>query len=199
MTELIPAPTFDSSFPHNWTAEILRARPLILPSRHYVYPGQVEEVERGALEILIRPGGEQNLPDGQSFLATCALGFRDSVVPTGLWTMPHPDWLCAVAGGYAYLIDTTHPGRFTMLSYRPVLSLLPYNPGPAGESLLLFVSHRTILAWGRDGQAWETAPLSSEGISSLCIEDSILHGLGWNLMTDSDTLFALDLRTGKKL
>ena len=102
----MPAPTFDGSFPHKWTAEILPQRPMILPSRHYVYPGAVEEVERGALEVLIRPEGAS-----EPFLATCALGFRDPAAPTGIWAMPDPDWLCAVSGGYAYLVDVTAPDR----------------------------------------------------------------------------------------
>src|SRR5579871_1105225 len=53
--QAVTAPIIDFSFPHTWTAEILAARPLILPPRHYVYPRDAEEVERGALEVLIRP------------------------------------------------------------------------------------------------------------------------------------------------
>ena len=45
----------DFSFAHTWQAEVLASRPLILPGRQFVYPAQVEEVERGALEVLIRP------------------------------------------------------------------------------------------------------------------------------------------------
>jgi len=60
----------DSTFPHDWEAEVLTARPMILPARQFVYPARVEEVERGALEIMIRP----SLGAGP-FLATCALGF----------------------------------------------------------------------------------------------------------------------------
>ena len=72
---------------------------MILPSRHYVYPAIVEEVERGALEVLVQlvqPGSPEGLP----FLATCALGFRDPATPTGIWSCPDPDWLCAVSGGF---------------------------------------------------------------------------------------------------
>jgi len=53
--EPTPTSTFDLSFPHSWQAEILAARPLILPPRHFVYPREAEEVERGALEVLVRP------------------------------------------------------------------------------------------------------------------------------------------------
>ena len=210
------APTFNGTFPHNWTAEILPNRPMILPSRHYVYPAIVEEVERGALEVLVQPGAPGTLP----FLATCALGFRDPAAPTGIWSCPNPNWLCAVSGGYAYLIDVVHPENFTMLRYRPVLNVLCYLPdfldnlpdnlhkmrdemSVLRNGLLLFAGHHSILAWGRDGEAWESDRLSSEGITNLRIESrtegTILHGEGWDLMTDKTLPFALELETGKRI
>src|SRR6202012_4738751 len=99
------APIIDLSFPHRWQAEVLPTRPLILPQRHYVYPRDVEEVERGALEVLVQL--ETNEPTKEphpkhssgvlQFLATCALGFRDPAVPSGLWSCPKAEELCAVA------------------------------------------------------------------------------------------------------
>jgi len=197
-------PTIDLTFPHRWQAEILTARPLILPPRHFVYPREAEEVERGALEILVRPykslrlgaPGPSHLGTGdvgQPILMTCALGFRDAAAPTGLWSTPKPEEICAVSGGYAYLIDTTNPARFTMLPYRPVLEV---RTAPA-HNLLLFVGHHRILAWGGNGQAWESPKLSDEGINLGPIEGDTLHGFGWNLMTDKETPFALNLRTGE--
>ena len=114
------APLIDLAFPHSWRAEILASRPLILPSRHFVYPHNVEEIERGALELMVHPEGQDS-----PFLATCALGFRDPVVPTGIWSMPNALEICAVSGGYAYVIDTRAPERFTMLPFRPVLLIRP--------------------------------------------------------------------------
>jgi hypothetical protein len=176
----------DLTFSAAWKAEILPARPPILPARHFVYPVQVEEVERGALEILIRPDA------GEPFLATCALGFRDPIVPTGIWSTPNPAEVCAISGGYAYLIDTTQPDRFTMLPYRPVLEI---HPAPEAN-LLLFVGHRAILAWGAHGEAWQSPKLSDEGVTVTSIRGQTLVGLGWNLITDKETPFALDLRSG---
>ena len=228
------------------------SRPLILPARHFVFPGQAEEVERGALEVLIRPtpvhldkeraaalkGQElkqagalnghdfsraestakatwalapegrspQNSPvdpdpdsgpntnplPSQEFLATCALGFRDSVVPTGLWSTPNPDEICAVSGGYAYIIDTTAPERFAMIAYRPVLEIYPATT----DGLLLFVGHHAIIAWGAQGQAWQSEKLSDEGVAITGIEDGVLHGRGWEMKTDKEHLFTLDLQSG---
>lgn len=225
----IPAPVIDLSFPHCWQAQILPARPVILPARHFVYPRDAEEVECGALEVLIRPEADEAQPgapdpgsprtglspwggdlasetweetavhptlqSAQPFLATCALGFRDPAVPTGLWSAPKPEELCAVSGGYAYLIDTSAPERFTMISYRPVLQVRPL----VDAGLLLFVGHRSILAWSRDGQAWESEKLSDEGVTIASIEAHVLRGIGWQMRTDKETPFALNLRTGLRI
>lgn len=179
----------DFSFPHAWEAEALAARPAILPARHFIYPRDAEEVERGALEVMVRPRGQA------PFLATCALGFRDPAAPTGLWSAPDPAWLCAVSGGYAYLIDTGKPEQFTMLPYRPVLDVRPAS----SDGLLLFVSHHKILAWGRDGQAWESEQLSDEGVTITSIEPGMLRGTGWEMRTDNEISFALELRSGRRI
>jgi hypothetical protein len=190
----VTVPTLDFSFPHHWQAEVLPARPIILPRRHFVYPRQAEEVERGALEVLVRPDAPDKQPSqgAEPFLATCALGFRDPVVPTSLWSTPSPEEICAVSGGYAYLIDTTAPERFTMLPYRPVLEIRPVPDA----GLLLFVGHHSILAWGAEGEAWQSGKLSDEGVTMTSMEGGILRGLGWDLRTDKETPFALDLKTG---
>jgi len=178
------------TFPHNWQARILPARPLILPPRHFVYPREAEEVERGALEVMVR--AEANATE---FLATCALGFQDPIVPTGIWSCPNPNELCAVSGGYAYLIDTSEPGRFTMLPYRPVLEVRPVPE----MNLLLFVGHHSILAWGANGLAWESERLSSEGVTIVSIDGATLRGRGWDIFSDKETDFALDLRSSQRI
>jgi hypothetical protein len=184
----VTASVVDFSFPHRWRAEILAARPLILPPRHFVYPREAEEIERGALEVLIRP----DAVGAEPFLATCALGFRDSAVPMGLWSTPNPEEICAVSGGYAYVIDTAAPERFAMIEHRPVLEVRPV----ADAGLLLFVGHRSIVAWGREGLAWESEKLSDEGITITTVEGGLLRGLGWEMRSDTEEAFALDLKTG---
>jgi hypothetical protein len=183
-------PLTDFSFWHQWEAQILPARPMILPPRSFVYPAQAEEVERGALEVLIRPwAGEP------AFLATCALGFKDPAVPTGIWACPASEEVCAVSGGYAYVIDTTAPERFTMIAYRPVLEVR----AAVAAGLLLFVGHHGILAWGAGGQAWQSEKLSDEGVTITAVDGAELRGIGWNMMTDRETPFLLNLRSGRRL
>ena len=180
-------PVLDLTFPRDWSAEILAHRPLILPPRHFTYPREAEEVERGALEVMVRCNS------GEAFLATCALGFADPSAPSGMWSCPSPQELCAVAGGYAYVVDTSDPQRFTHLPLRPVLEVraLP----EAG--LLLFSGHHSLLAWGAQGLAWQTQRLSWEGITITNIAGDALQGVGWDLMTDREVPFIVDLKSGK--
>ena len=177
----------DSTFAHAWQAEILASRPLILPGRHFVYPAQVEEVERGALEILIRPSA------AAPFLATCALGFSGTAVPTGVWSCPDPAWICAVAGGYAYLIDTRDPARWEQLVYRPVTAVTVI----AEQHLLLFSSFHSLLAWGREGKLWQTGRLSWDGVRITAVQGETLLGLGWDMRTDQELEFEVNLKTGE--
>jgi hypothetical protein len=114
-------------------------------------------------------------------------------MPTGVHACPNPDELCAIAGGYAYIIDTADPARSTHVALKPVVEVraLPTH------SLLLFVGFHTILAWGADGEPWHTPRLSWEGLRITRIDGDTLHGTGWDLFTDKEVPFTIDLRTGK--
>jgi hypothetical protein len=182
------------SFLHNWRAEVLAKAPLIAPARQFTYPRQVageeDALARGALRVLVHPAGSECT--GGTFLATCALGFKDPAMPTGVFACPNPSELCAVAGGYAYVLDTAAPERSTHIPLKPVAELLPL----AAHGLLVFVGFHAIVAWGREGLAWQTARLSWEGIRITGAEGSELRGFGWNLMADKEVEFAIDLATG---
>jgi hypothetical protein len=182
------------SFSHNWRAEVLAKVPLIAPARQFTYPRQVageeDALARGALQVLVYPAGAECT--GGTFLATCALGFKDPAMPTGVFACPNPSELCAVAGGYAYVLDTAAPERSTHIPLKPVAELLPL----AAHGLLLFVGFHAMVAWGREGLAWQTARLSWEGIRITGAEGSELRGFGWNMPTDKEVEFAVDLHTG---
>ncbi len=199
---MAPLPV-EGLFAHTWSAERLITAPLITPARHLTYPrhvpGEEETLARGALELLVRPAS------GGSFLATCSLGFSDPRLPTGIWSCPAPDWLCAVAGGYVYLIDTLDPSSSHHLALRPVVevrAIAQDTPSPEGIAprplrLLLFAGFHSITAWGEAGLLWHTARLSWEGLTLGEVQDSHLHGLGWEMRSDRELPFTVDLRTGQ--
>ena len=179
-----------NDFQHSWTARILTAPPLIAPARQYMYPqhvpGEEDAMNRGALLVDIKPA---NMPN---FLATCALGFRDPVLRTSIHTCPRPDDLLAVAGGYAYLIDTLNPTHSLHLPLRPVTQIL--SAPTAG--LILLAGFHNVIAIDATGLRWQSARLSWEGITLTHADAHHLHGTGWNLHTDREIPFTIDLTTG---
>jgi len=178
-------------FWRNWSVEILKAPPLIAPARQFIYPHQIageeDALARGALQLMVRP------VSGGTFLATCALGFTDPAMPTGVFACPNAVQLCAVAGGYAYIIDTEQPEHSTHIGLKPVVEVRSL----VAQGLLLFVGFHSMLAWGRNGLAWESARLSWEGVRIVSIDGNVLHGVGWNLLTDREVAFSVDLLTGQ--
>ena len=183
--------TQPETFPQTWTARILTTPPLIAPARQFVYPlyvpGEEDAMARGALLLDIKPANAPN------FLATCALGFRDPSLPTSVFTCPRPDDLLAIAGGYAYLIDTQNPTQCLHLPLRPATAILP---APEAGLILLAGFHQ-VLAIDATGIRWQTARLSWEGITLTEVRDNQLHGLGWNMHTDREVPFTVDLTAGK--
>ncbi len=169
-------------------AEILETPPLIAPSQHFTYPQAIEETEIGALEILFRPR-----PNAAQAMATFALGFADPGLPHGLWSCPNPRQLCAIAGGYAYAIDSVQPEKWLQVPYRPVTSVHV----AVEQGLLLFSGFHALWALGPDGKAWETARLSWEGLRVAEIRGSRLEGFGWDVATDAEAPFTIDLRNGQ--
>ncbi len=168
----------------------MRAAPLIAPARQFTYPlrvaGEDEAMARGALLVEVHPAS------GGTFLATCALGFDDAAMPSGIFACPNARELCAVAGGYAYVIDTAAPERAIQVGLRPVVEVLVL----AEQELLVFVGFHAMAAWGREGLAWQTGRLSWEGIRVDGVRGAALCGFGWNLIADREVEFSVDLATG---
>jgi hypothetical protein len=190
----LAAPTLES-FAHDWTAQLLRTPPLIAPARQFTYPQQVpgeeDTLARGALLVNIKPASAPN------FLATCALGFINPALPTGIFSAPRPSDLLAVAGGYAYLIDTSAPDGCLNLPLRPVERLVAVPPSPAEPSgLILLAGFHEIAALDAEGLRWQSARLSWEGLTMDRIEAGTLHGTGWHMASNRDLPFTVDLRTG---
>lgn len=178
------------TFPHTWSARILNAAPLIAPARQFVYPhhiaGEEDAMNRGALLLDIKPANAAN------FLATCALGFTDPSLPSGIHACPRPNDLLALAGGYAYLIDTQSPEHSLHVPLRPVTQLLAAQEA----GLILLAGFHSVAAIDAHGLRWQTARLSWEGITLTHADAHQLYGTGWNLHTDREVPFTVDLLTG---
>ena len=183
--------SLSSAFQSSWTAQVLASPPMIAPARQFVWPqhvpGEEDALARGAMLLNVKP------VTGGNFLATCALGYRDPKLPSGVWTCPQPDDLLAVAGGYAYLVNTRQPEHCQFLPLRPVVEVLQVPD----YKMLVLVGFHTVAAIGERGWLWQTAKLSWEGVRLGDVSDGKLRGWGWDMRTDRELPFAIDLGTGE--
>jgi len=97
--------------------------------------------------------------------------------------------------GLLYVVHAAAPEEFTQIVFRPVLEVRTL----VSHNLLLFTGSHALLAWGASGLAWQTPRLSSEGLRITEVRDKQLHGFGWDVITDRETPFAIDLRTGRRV
>jgi hypothetical protein len=174
-----------------WTATMLKSAPMIAPARQFVYPkpvpGEEDAMARGAVYLDVKPR------TGGSFLAMCAIGFASGT--SGVFATPNPDELCVVAGGYAYLIDTADPTHCTQIELRPVTQVLSAPEALDGTGALIFLGFHHAVVRGAGDVLWETPRLSWEGITHPRVEGDTLHGLGWEMMTDKEVPFSINLAT----
>lgn len=170
---------------------MLTGPPLIAPARQFTYPravaGEEEALARGAMYATVKPA------TGGEFLATCARGFADASLPSGIWSCPRPQEICLVSGGYACVVDTAAPEQALLVPQRPVTEVLV----SVEAGLLLFAGFHTVVAYGAGGVAWQTKKLTWEGMTGLRVEGATLHGVGWDMMADKEVPFVVDLKTGE--
>jgi hypothetical protein len=184
-------PAVHGEFPAAWTVRILAAPPMIAPARQFTYPqfvpGEEDTLARGAMFLEVKPEG------GPNFLATCALGFKEPSVPSGVWTCPNPAQMLAVSGGYAYLVDMATPERCVHLPLKPAAAVLSIPD----EGLIVLAGFHHAIALDAHGVRWTSGRLSWEGVTLGEVREGKLHGLGWSMPLDRELPFVLDLATGE--
>lgn len=175
-------------FPHHYEVKVLESYSLVNPleTLHH-FPAQLEEQDRTGAYLRVTP------QDSRAWIGFFALGFDSVEVANGLYSCPDPASLCAAVGGYVYIVNAANPQQWVQLELRPVVEVKPVPE----LSLLLFLGFISIVGLGRSNQPWTTERLSWEGISIHEIQGTTLHGMGWDMITDKEVPFEVDLLTGK--
>ncbi len=114
-------------------------------------------------------------------------------MPTGVYSLPQP--APTLRSSRRLRLHHRHSIIADQSTHIPLKPVVEVRTLPK-QSLLIFAGFHTILAWGQQGLAWETQRLSWEGVRITSIEANTLHGLGWNLLTDKEVPFTVDLLTG---
>ena len=175
-------------FPHNYKIQVLQSYSLAHPTEKlHQYPAILEEGDRAGLYLKVMAEGSE------AWIGFFAQGFDSADVAHGVFSCPDPNWLCTVAGGYAYLVEAAHPQRWMQIEQRPVVEVRAVPE----LKLLLFVGFTSITGVGESQRIWTTERLSWEGISISGIQGACLRGVGWDAVADKEIPFEVDMPTGK--
>lgn len=176
------------AFSHSYEVKVLESYSLAHPvEKVYHFPVELEEGDRRGAWLRVVPAS------GPAWVGFFALGFDSGQVAHGVFSVPDPESLCIVAGGYGYFVKGTNPQVWEQVEQRPVVKVLPVPE----LKLLLFVGFTSISAYGQGGRLWTTPRLSWEGISISRTEGSTLFGAGWDALKDQEVEFEVDLISGE--
>ncbi|HLJ28649.1 MAG TPA: hypothetical protein VKY85_18215 [Candidatus Angelobacter sp.] len=174
-------------FPHNYEVKVLESYSLVNPAEKlHQFPAQLEAQDRNGVYLRVTS------QTGPTWIGFFGLGFDSPQVASGVYSCPDSNSLCAVVGGYAYVVDVRDPQSWMQIEQRPVVEVKPVPE----LKLLLFVGFTSIAGLGESGQPWTTERLSWEGLSITGIQGTTLHGLGWDVIADKEVPFEVDLRAG---
>lgn len=172
---------FPSSFKFEVLSELRAANP-----RRWFYPGANESGGQDGVNIQMVPS------EGQEWIGTFAMGRFGSKSITGVFTAPNADRLCVVAQGQAFIVDANNPNDCESLPIVPVIDVRSSKE----HQLLIFASYTELLAVGVNGIAWRTERLSWDGLKLTHVTKEAIHGVFWDIQTESEQGFTVDLVTG---
>jgi hypothetical protein len=175
-------------FPHNYQIRAVESYPLVNPAEElHQFPAQLEEGDRTGIYLLVSP------TETAPWIGFFAKGFESNDVANGVYSCPDPGSVCVAAGGYAYVVEARDPRCWRQIELRPVVEVRVIS----ALKLLLFAGFNAIAALGESGRFWTTQRLSWEGLKILENRGTTLFGLGWDIMTDREVPFEVDLVTGE--
>lgn len=174
------------SYPHKYTAEVLSEIPSGNKDSHYYYPGG--SLEGGHDGLLLKIFPEKKDP----WVATFAKG-RGGL--SGVFSMPNPEKICVVSSGVGYIVSASEPLSWEKVEAFKIVDvrLIPRH------NLVAFVdADRTeIVSYNAHGIAWHTKQIGLDGLRITQVTENEILGKYWDIRSDSDMEFSVNLETGK--
>ncbi len=181
--------SLDQTFKSSFDLEIFSDLPPAGEMLTYYYPGASSAGGHDGVLVRVTPESQ----GGNPWLGMFAFGQLSRKGLTGLFTLPDPKKLCAVARGAGYIVDTYNPSDYCAVAAEPVFHVS--SSREAG--LLILADYLRITAYDVRGLAWQTARVSWDGIEVNHITKDCLYGTGWSAPLDRQVEFVVDLKTGE--
>jgi len=184
MTEHI---VFHRDFPTSYECSPLSELPGVATDLLYFHPSCSLHANHDGLLVMIEP------MNGEPWIGVFEWGsLSPNSSPSGFWSLPNKDHVCAVSRGVAYIVPVADAGKYTVVPLRPICHVLPVP----SEDLIVFGDFTKLSAFGKGGHIWTTPRLSWDGLEISGVEGSRVVGTGWDVPSQMRVGFSVDLETG---
>lgn len=179
----------DLQFAHRYDVdeipELPGSGPLRMPVHEFFPRGQRLQ---GGLWVHVKP------EDTPPWIGIFSEEYR--VPPAVTWVGGTPDQLriCVVAAGAAYIVHSTDPSQWELLSLFPVTQVWPAPQ----QNCLLFGGFTNVLAYGPAGVIWQSDRVCWDELKIRRVNEDRIEGTGYDPTDPSgSSRFVLEMRTGR--
>lgn len=174
----------DLGFSHDYEVEVLDE----LPSgrKIYYYPGSSTQGGKDGVLVKITP------LHGESWVGVFSFGEITPKGVSGVYTLPNADKLCVVSRGAGYFVSANNPADWAEVKSIPVIDVRSV----LSQGIVLFANYTELIAYDSSGVKWRTERLAFDGFRIVGLTDNRLRGEYYDIRSESEETFELDLLTG---
>jgi hypothetical protein len=158
-----------------------------LEAKRIFYPGPDIEVGHDGLTVNIAPFG------GTPWVATFKFGQLSPNGVSGIFSMPNSERICVVSRGDGYVVSANDPCEWEIINAIPVIDVRC----SIKHKIILFANFTELVAYDSVGLKWRTDRLTWDNMKLVEMTDDAVTGEFWDIRTESDNRFTVELATGK--
>lgn len=178
----------DRTFDGDYDCQVLDEIPNATGISYY-FPDQPTRVGQDGILLKISPRGRPPW-----------IGLFSSVkkypgTPSRILFTPNPNTICVICSGDAVITDVMRPEKCTLLDFEPITDVVAVKE----REMIVFAGFTKLMAFDGSGVMWETARVAWDELKITSIDASSISGEYWDVATEKQTQFEVDLDTGEEL
>jgi hypothetical protein len=184
-------PFDDSTFPPNF-AIAPAGLPSGAPRRVFYYPGANTRGGRDGLIVAVAPIDQERWT---GVFARGDLSGAPDEASRRVVTLPGGERFFVACDGAGYIVRAEDPVDWSDVACLPVriVCVVP------SHQLLVLGDFTDLVAYGRQGLAWQSGRLVWDELSIVAVHDDHLVARGWHAPTNRTVEFEVDLATGEAI
>lgn len=140
--------------------------------------------------IIVRFGGED-----RRWTGVFAFGEHGGSCPRSVCALPDEDEVLVVSDGDGFIVNENVPGKFRNVKTVPVRHVLVITR----KDMVVLADDTSLVAYGRGGVRWATERIGWSELRIERVTDRDIHCTTFDIRSDEDKHFTVDLETGKCL